>query len=421
MLKTYSLLLVIIFTCAKKNMAQVNLVRNPSFEEYSHCPDAIDEMKYSNFWMSLDSSWSPPDWAHAPWGVPEYCNICATSISAYSIPGGWPFAGYYSHYPRSGNAMVGLQVFYDESEAGTPQLRDFAQGHLISNLIAGQSYCASFYVSLGQASVYAIKNIGAYFDDGTIDTTHNYGLPQNHCSPQIFASTIITDTLNWVRIYGSFIASGTEKIITIGNFSDNSHTSCIARIDTTGFYLGSGGYAWYIVDDISVFRSDAVANAGPDSVIPTTVTDSVIIGDTLDSYLPTYWYANGVKIDSNKAWLKVHPDTTTRYVVGLIKCGGEVSYDTVTVWASTTKNGLQTYKGINAKIYPNPAQDKLTINNALGTSFEIYDMIGKKVFYQNVNSDSETISIENLSHGIYIIQIMDPSTSLRKTMKLVKE
>ena len=94
------LIIFLLFVCSMC-MGQVNLVMNPSLEQYSICPDRWDEIKYADFWMSLDSAWSPPDWTHVPWGVPEYFNACSHTGGV-----GVPLNPFCYQYPHSGNGMA---------------------------------------------------------------------------------------------------------------------------------------------------------------------------------------------------------------------------------------------------------------------------------------------------------------------------
>jgi len=130
-----TLAILLLFTCAN-SMAQVNLVMNPSFENYSRCPIYFDEIKFADYWMSLDSGWypDPPGWAGGLSGVPEYCNVCAEDSSIFV---GVPSAMKYYHYARTGNGMAQVQMFDNESESMGTQRRDYLQGHLSMPLIAG--------------------------------------------------------------------------------------------------------------------------------------------------------------------------------------------------------------------------------------------------------------------------------------------
>ena len=414
--------IILLFNCAK-SMAQLNLVLNPSFEQYTICPGEWDEISYAYSWMSLDSSWRPPDWAHDPQGVPEYCSVCAGTNSHCGVPAD----GLFYRFPRTGNGMAQVQMFSDEAYGDTFS-RDYLQGHLMSTLIAEQSYCVTFYITSEQGSTYSNNHIGAYLDDGTIDTTHNYGLAQKQYTPQVRENVIIHDTLHWIKIQGSFIAHGNERLITIGNFSDKAHTACYANTDPSVIYgdtsglilVGTGDFSWYLVDDISVIKSDAVAKAGPDKVIRTITSDSVTIGDTLDTYLPCYWYVNGVVIDSNKGSLRVHPDSTTKYVMALDVCG-HITYDTVVVWFGNVGiSNLQTELE-DVLIYPNPTSDILSIEHAGGCHLAISDMVGRQISYIANLTNKEVLNINYLSKGIYTLQVIDNITGNRIARKIVKE
>lgn len=172
------LLLFIVFTCAfLKGKAQVNYVLNPSFEQYSRCPYEADQIQFANYWSPIDTvNHSPADSFGSSNCTPEYCNVC-------SVPG-WtsiPNAVAFKHYPRTGNGLAQVQMFYNDIDTGTihPYCRDYLQGRLYKKLTGGKSYCVSFYVVLADESGNAINNIGAYLDGGQIDSNgwQTCGLP----------------------------------------------------------------------------------------------------------------------------------------------------------------------------------------------------------------------------------------------------
>ncbi|MEI8278922.1 MAG: hypothetical protein WCG87_04105 [Bacteroidota bacterium] len=86
------------------SQAQVNLVRNPSFEQHSQCPNAYDQIRFANYWSPIDTDNSHPICS------PEYCNICGAGVA-----GSVPNNGYFYQYPRTGDGMAQVQMFYDES------------------------------------------------------------------------------------------------------------------------------------------------------------------------------------------------------------------------------------------------------------------------------------------------------------------
>lgn len=188
------------------SQAQVNYVINPSFEQYVRCPTTLDEVGLIKNWSPIDTTHTYPalgDTFGIPNCSPDYINTCA----GMNFDVGLPSNARFFQYPRTGNGMVQVMMYFDESFAN-PYQRDYLQGRLSSPLSAGTNYCITFYVNFegntaSIASGYAVDHIGAYLDDGTIDldTGMNYcGLPHPSIIPQVFTTTIITDTVNWVKV-----------------------------------------------------------------------------------------------------------------------------------------------------------------------------------------------------------------------------
>ena len=119
--------------------AQINLVLNPSFEQYSICPDQIDDVNYADYWMSLDSAWRAPDWIHdTSGGVPEFCHVCASNYQV-SVPSNSRFY----HYPRTGNGMMQLRMFCERPNDYFGA-KDYLQGYLSRTLEIGHKYNVFF-------------------------------------------------------------------------------------------------------------------------------------------------------------------------------------------------------------------------------------------------------------------------------------
>ena len=397
---------------------QINLVPNPSFEEYNHCPDMIDEAKYA-YWTGLDTVWSPPDWAHAIFGAPEYCNVCSSNL-AVTIPG--DHTGYFYHYPRTGKGMMQVNMFYDEGymSGGPQQMRDYLQKRLFNPLINGKKYKVTFYVSSESFSYYSVNHIGAYFDDGTIDTTHHPGWTQTQYNPQIIENAIINDTAvgdstTWIKIQDTFTARGNEKFITIGQFTDRAHTNFIAIKDTTGGNFSS----LYLVDDVSVIDCANVPFAGNDTLI--TAGDSVFLGPH-EILLPYTWYKLGstVAIDSGGGTM-VHPAVTTTYVLEQKLCG-ITRWDTVTVGVAPVGVASPRPSPIERVVlFPNPCNVALTVTGAKGCEVVFYDMVGKQILKSECVERRAVINIEGLANGVYFVEVIDKETGEKVVKKILKE
>ncbi len=314
---------MMIIICAYTTVhAQINMVRNGGFEEYYDCPYGYDLIKMAKHWSSIDTAYTSATHPYLgnPACAPTYANICGTNANA-QIPNNTIFY----QGTHSGNGMISSVMFANDSFGGAPfNMRDYAIGHLAGPLTPGQAYCVTFYAVLSDIrGGYGIANIGALLDDGSIDTVTNCGHPHMGNLPQVYATTPITDTLHWTKIQGSFIANGTERYISIGNFFDDASTSYVR--------MSTQNVSFYQVDDVSVIASTALAYAGADVTIYAGQSTNIGANDGNGDGMPCIWYELGgaAAIDSGGT-ISVRPATTISYVVAMDLCG-TVTYDTVLV------------------------------------------------------------------------------------------
>ena len=71
------------------------------------------------------------------------------------------------------------------------------------------------------------------------------------------------------------------------------------------------------------------------------------------------------------------------------------------------------------KVYPNPVQDYLYIENDDVSFVEIYTMIGQKVNTQAVNNRS--LFLGALSNGIYMLKFKDHQNKYITSLKVIKD
>ena len=85
------------------------------------------------------------------------------------------------------------------------------------------------------------------------------------------------------------------------------------------------------------------------------------------------------------------------------------------VYGSTTNTSITTNNKESLTLYPNPAQDVVTIQNNIGSAnIEVYDVIGNFI----LQSRNKTIDISNLPNGIYIFHVTSDSSD--EILKLIK-
>ncbi len=415
------IIVIVMFTCASAIAhAQVNLVKNGGFEQYRFCPHYLDEIGFCNYWSGLDTNWVYGDSSKLTYTLclPEYCNTCSKSAIKYAnIPDG----GFYFQYPRSGAGFAQVRMLDDTSiNHDSSDYRDYLQGRLSKTLTSGKNYCVTFYVNLAEVSSNAIDKIGAYLDNGGIDNTDSAHCPQTKVSytPQIVTPVIVDDTMGWTKVQGNFTASGNERFITIGNFSDFAHTNKIYI-----YYSAAGyGFTWYLIDDVSVMASDAIADAGSDRA--GAVGDSIHIG-TNEEGMPCTWYLAGDTTHpvGYGGGIKVRPMATGtyHYVVMLDLCG-HITWDTMTlyVWPAGINNGSMT-QWLNCSMYPSPATNVLHIDGAEGCEVGIYNPVGQLVYSVLVSKKEEVINVEQLPRGSYYVVVTDRVTGYRAVRQVMKK
>jgi len=70
------------------------------------------------------------------------------------------------------------------------------------------------------------------------------------------------------------------------------------------------------------------------------------------------------------------------------------------------------------KIYPNPANDKITIENPYGQTFtlRIYDLLGKVVKNEIIPSDKKQIDIQDLCNGVYVLDFSSAEKNMQEKL-----
>jgi hypothetical protein len=215
----------IFFFLAVYSTGQSNLVPNPSFEDYSSCPTGLNQVSNSIFWNSPNTA------------TPDYYHGC-TASSVLGVPNN--NLGYQNAY--SGIAYAAIIAFIHDGF-----YFEYISTQLITPLDPNVKYSCEFYISTANLSPVGINRLGMFISPSPYFQNNDYMLP---FSPQIEndSNSIISDTLNWTKISGEYLAQGGEQYIIIGNFYPINQT------DTAHVNYSSPGtyYAYYYIDNVSI-------------------------------------------------------------------------------------------------------------------------------------------------------------------------
>lgn len=239
----------ILFLCQLQ--AQENLIVNGDCEEYSSCPETESTPWQTPYEVTKCVGFNTPTK-----GTSDYFNSC-TSNWIVDVPGNT--VG--NQFANSGQGYLGGLVFSVADGEGLIDTInawwwEYIQGTISSPLKAGQNYQFSVYVSLAEYSSVKINEIGVYFSSDTIHTSNVF--PLDTVIPQIVFSDLVdvTDTVNWVKLEGQFLATGGEKYFTIGNFKNAPQTNYARRIER--YYDSLITYFYY--DDFRLTEAENACN-----------------------------------------------------------------------------------------------------------------------------------------------------------------
>ncbi|HNW97456.1 MAG TPA: gliding motility-associated C-terminal domain-containing protein [Bacteroidales bacterium] len=307
------LIILLFFLYTVKGITQ-NLVPNPSFEEYSICPSSLGQLSFSIPWQNPNNR------------TPDFCNSCCSISTGSSVPdNSWG-----NENAHTGIGYSGICSFY-KSELG----REYVQVLLIDSLKNNTIYCVEFYVSLGDKSDYAVNNLGAFLSTMAINSTNDLII----CIPQIIniSTNPLTNKDGWKKISGSFVASGGEKYITIGNFNDDPFSDTI-HVDSSGY---CGGMTYYYIDDVCVYDCSApvyIAEAGNNTTI--CKGDSVQIGSTPHAQYLYNWQPSIGLSDTTIANPYAKPEITTKYYLTQKDFKFDETIDSITVFVKDCNDSI---------------------------------------------------------------------------------
>lgn len=184
-----------------------NLIPNGGFETYISCP---------TLWSQ---PYLAPPWSMPTLGTSDFYHTCTPANPWFTVPAS--ALGY--QFPRTGDGMAGAVMYVQVS----PEYREYLQTSLLTPLQAGIAYEVELYVNISNFSAFTVPHLGAF-----ISTV----APQNQTAEDLYSffpqlanssSNLVMDSLGWVRIADTFVASGGEQYITIGNFVDDVNTTLI--------------------------------------------------------------------------------------------------------------------------------------------------------------------------------------------------
>ncbi|MBP6312532.1 MAG: T9SS type A sorting domain-containing protein [Flavobacteriales bacterium] len=224
-----------------------NLVPNPSFEIYDTCLQVIG-------FQTQDQG--PQGWFSASI-TPDFMQSCGP----YGAVNGLPLNAFTFQETLDGSNCIGLFTFHQNGQDQQDQQREWAMVELLEPLVVGQTYYASFYANaaFGGNAQYPLiwvcsDNVGMLFTMETKQWLQGNAHPAPLNRSHVRQTTILSDTVDWTLVSGSFVADSAYQYVMLGNFYSNILT------DTLQFAPQSDPWFWFpwgytLIDKVCVSTS----------------------------------------------------------------------------------------------------------------------------------------------------------------------
>lgn len=417
-----------------------NLLLNPSFENFSACPLGPSEFDNATNWQTpflniIGDTCSTSDLYNScnplgAFGVDVPNNIMGNQAP---ITGN----GYAGIIATERFALLGCNSFFGSG------WREYVEGTLSAPLVAGQTYCVTFHVSLADNVKYATDDFGVHFSNSLININCNTVGASSALQPLGFTPQLtwtggnVTNTSGWTQMQWSYTASGGEQFVTFGNFQNDGGTSFIC-VNSGAF----NPYAYYYVEDASVvpgacgvlpvellsFEAEQLENGH-------VVLEWETASETNNAYFSlersvdgTTWEplrrVTGAGVSSTPrrydAMDAAAPVERTYYKLSQTDTDGQVQFlqvTSVTVEKSPVSTEMQ--------LFPNPVCAEVTVaspalaNGDAGARLYIYDRMGAKVIdMSDVRADARgqvKVDVRHLPVGMYHAVLLQAGQRTRRS------
>lgn len=207
------------------NTPAQNLVPNPGFEEADSCSDQLPPFVGIHDWYSVN-------------GSPDHLRSCLP----YGDFRGLPMNFFTYQEPFEGESCAGVYTYWQN---GQTEYREWIMAPLLSPLVAGQTYYCSFRANaaFGGNHTYpqhwlSNDKVGMRFTTMLMpqwNVGDPFPTPPNHA--HIIYPHILSDTVGWTLVSGSFVADSAYQYVLIGQFFSNAFTDTL--------HFSPQGVPWY--------------------------------------------------------------------------------------------------------------------------------------------------------------------------------
>ncbi|MBL4651932.1 MAG: T9SS type A sorting domain-containing protein [Flavobacteriales bacterium] len=341
----------------------------------------------------------------------------------------------------------------------------FATFGTFNNNLGAFIYCDSIAnfgscTNYGIDSSLAFTNAGIYYNYSTINT---YNFTNIGTLEQVYI-------VNVYNLWNTGTINNSSTINAVNYTNSNVHNNLIgfvglftSQLNTTNLWnmatltnqglitatnmISSGGY--FDNDSSVVITSNFYLEGGCDNSNYIDVGENFYNGDTLLSSTMSYLTNDGTLNVGTNFWNADTIDGSGHICVGqnsvndgvllgtISFCdatGGAIDFNNGTVGSNVTycdssftcfgppPNGMA--ENVNQKdpsFYPNPTTGNINFDIQSNYQLEIFDIMGRKVLSQLLSVTSNSVSVEKLNSGVYLVRITSIDSKQVITQRLVKK
>ncbi len=232
------------------------------------------------------------------------------------------YVGY--QWARTGKGMMSFWSSSANPITNNRLGEEIATFKLSDSLVPNKKYCLRFYTvlsdSVGQATDALEAVLSSEFSMSIPDQISYYSIVSN------IGKGFLDDTLHWMPVFDTIIATGNELYLHIGRFHKITQANIKAVVTAARpWTYPAYHYLIYYVDDVSLWPCDTIApiaDAGGETLV--CLGDSVLIGGhNYTDYNYSWWYdsictQNGpteIQRDEHQGEVWVKPTKSTWYYV----------------------------------------------------------------------------------------------------------
>jgi OOP family OmpA-OmpF porin len=224
-----------------------NMVKNPSFEQYTgEVPNDLGQIDRCAYWSSATKAGA--DYYHE--------RAKGDMVKA-------PYNKMGKAKPLSGRAYGGIYAY--TSRYTKRNYREYLQVRLKHPMAPGEEYCVKMQVYLSESSNRAISALGIGATKMQVMKDHEENIADLPFVYLLHADKKPLDSRKWVQVEGTYKAQGGENFLIIGNFDDDKKTKATGAIEIDSFRNPHVDFAYYYIDNVCVtsLRTNFTCECGP--------------------------------------------------------------------------------------------------------------------------------------------------------------